>query len=111
MDHEDRAWTGDLEVVFETARGYQWWFGELVGCFGDFGIADLRETWHRPASGAPIIELTFRHGGETHHLWLERRGDFIDFRLLDVFNAVIGGPWRFAWEETDGGVEVRRLPR
>ncbi len=107
----DRFWTGDVEVVFETARGYEYWVGELVRCFGDFGISDFSETWHRVHGGAPLIELTFRHARESHHVWLERQGDFIDRRLLDVFNAILGGPWSFTWSDTGEGVEVRRVTR
>ena len=111
MTPSDQAWSGDPEVVFETARGYEWLFGELVGCFGAFGIEDLVETWHREESGAPLIELTFRHAGDRHHLWLERRNDFLDPRLLEVFNAILDGPWRFEWSHTRDGVEVRRVAR
>ncbi len=111
MDQMDRSWTGDPEVVFETARGYEWWFAELVRCFDDFGISDFRETWHRADDGAPMIQLSFRHSGESHHLWLERRGDFLDRRLLEVFNAVIDRSWRFVWSDTRDGIEVRCAPR
>jgi hypothetical protein len=38
---------------------------------------------------------------------MQRRNDFLDPHLLDVFNAVIGGTQRFVWDNTGGGVEVR----
>jgi hypothetical protein len=107
MAPTDRVWTGDTEIVFETARGYEWFVAELVECFGDFGISDLREIWHRPDDDLPFIELVFRHDDEIHHCWMQRRNDFLDPHLLDVFNAVIGGTRRFVWNNTGGGVEVR----
>lgn len=111
MEIDDRIWSGDTEVVFETARGYEWFFGELIGCFGEFGIEDLTEIWHRPERGDPLIELRFRYAGDRHHLWLERRSDVLDSRLLEVFNAILDGPWRFEWSHTPDGVEVRRVAR
>lgn len=79
MAPTDRVWTGDTEIVYETARGYEWFVAELV----------------------------VRHDDETHHCWLQRHNDFLDPHLLDVFNAVIGGTRRFVWNHTGGGVEVR----
>jgi hypothetical protein len=107
MEPTDRVWTGDTEIVFETARGYEWFVAELAECFGDFGISDLREIWHRPDDDLPFIELVFRHDDEIHHCWMQRRNDFLDPHLLDVFNAVIGGTRRFVWNHTGDAVEVR----
>lgn len=109
MQPADRVWTGDTEVVYETARGYEWFAAELVERFGDFGISDLREIWHRFDDGAPWIELVFRHDDEIHHCWLRRHNDHIDRHLLEVFNVVIGGPQRFVWQDTRDGVQVRRV--
>ena len=107
MAPTDRVWTGDTEIVYETARGYEWFVAELVASFGDFGISDLREIWHRPEDNSPLIELIFRHDDETHHCWLQRHNDFLDPHLLEVFNAVIGGTRRFEWNHTGDAVEVR----
>ena len=31
MEPTDRVWTGDTEVVYETARGFEWFVAEFVG--------------------------------------------------------------------------------
>jgi hypothetical protein len=92
MEPTDRVWTGDTEIVYETARGYEWFVAELVGCFGDFGISDLREIWHRTDDNAPLIELVFRHDDETHHCWLQRHNDFLDPHLWRCSMRLSGEP-------------------
>ena len=111
MEIDDRIWSGDTEVVFETARGYEWFFGELIGCFGEFGIEDLTETWHRPERGDPLRELRCRSAGERRDRWRGWLRALLDPRLLEVFNAILDGPWRFEWSHTPDGVEVRRVAR
>jgi len=83
------------EILWKDRKPYIKTLEELSLIAGDmFVINDINEVWLRGEDKVTIY-LSFKFKDRSHNIWLHRRGDYLDFRLLYFLNKILRRDYRF----------------
>ena len=85
----ERTWCGDFEMVYKDYKGYVRLLQQIASITGHV-IADPEESWLDQPGDKIHIKISYTSKSGQQVIWTERRGDYLNLKLLWLYNQQQG---------------------
>lgn len=81
----ERTWTGDFEIVYESAKPYTQLLQQLAR-LAELSVTDIEEQWFFDNDDHAHIRLRYIAQEKTHIIRTARHSDFLDLLVMALLN-------------------------